>query len=93
MALIIDLPLPKNCMECRDNRISIPGCPLHRHTQGNWYRLGFRHPDCPILGEVDPDSFTRVIVTSGDGTVLGYKDITAREVLRLKDKPKEEQDA
>ena len=88
MALIVEAKMPDCCgygCDLWDEGICVPlQKTVDTHT---------RHPDCPILGEVDPDSFTRVIVTSGDGTVLGYKDISAREVMRLKDKPKEKQDA
>ena len=59
MALIIKGEMPKGCSECRDLRFNIPNCPLHKHTQGNWYRIG-KHPDCPIIGEI-PDEHGRLI--------------------------------
>ena len=58
MALIIKGDMPTRCSECRDMRFSIPNCPLHKHTQGNWYRIG-KHPNCPILGEI-PDEHGRL---------------------------------
>ena len=59
MALIIKGKMPTRCSECRDMGFDIPNCPLHKHTQGNWYRIG-KHPDCPIIGEI-PDEHGRLV--------------------------------
>ena len=52
MSLIVKADMPANCLECRNSTLSIPKCPLRKHTQGNWYHMGSRHPDCPIVGEI-----------------------------------------
>ena len=59
MALIIKADMPTRCRECRDMGFDIPNCPLHKHTQGNWYRIG-KHPDCPIIGEI-PNEHGRLV--------------------------------
>ena len=84
MALIIKGSMPVGCAwhDRTDGRVSYHECPLRVSCDCEAYFSGDRPPDCPILGEVNPDSFKRIVVTTGDGTAIGYKDISVRDFLR-----------
>ncbi len=75
MALIIDDPMPKDCSYC-DYRC---GCNLLSRT------AGCRAEGCPIIGEVNLDKYVMVVLETGDGTIIGYKDVPIRELLGFKE--------
>lgn len=85
MSLLIAREMPSVCRKCKEQG-KLAGGWYRVHTDDdflNAYCDGDPSTGCPIIGEVNLDGFTRVIVTSGDGTVVGYKDISARQVLRI----------
>lgn len=78
--LIKGMKKPKDCKDCQLATVGSfsTWCPL----KNCYIKKGYSFKDCPLV-EVNLDGFTRVIVTSGDGTVVGYKDVSARQVLRI----------
>jgi len=90
MALIIDTKMPECCDKC----FLVPRCPAHARKVSQLLESKnenqifdvfgeTRLEDCIILGEVNPDSFKRVVITTGDGTAIGYKDIFAKDFMKI----------
>ena len=82
MALIIDRPMPKNCIDCEIAHNGFTFC----CAVGDSVKDEGIDSRCPIVKEVNLDKYIRVLFEEGDGTIVGYKDVPIRELLGLSGK-------